>query len=115
VFCFEKKYFKEGKFVMSQISILNKDHVWSIDINKINESLVNFLINIGIFPTSSDQELIFTNHEIFNEDAKKLGWEGKEYPILISKLYSFNNWIEICFRLFKKDGFKLVRKQLFIF
>jgi hypothetical protein len=27
VFCFEKKYFKEGKFVMSQISILNKDHV----------------------------------------------------------------------------------------
>lgn len=106
---FEKTYFnKKNEKVVYELSILNKEEVLLYDEERINRSLVQYLIWQGIMPSLLNSTLIFEKGGRYGKIAKELGW-GEEYPVIISVLTTNQNWIEITLKIVARHIFKFRR------
>lgn len=112
---FEKIYFRDSLEIVHQFSLVNKNEIFKLDIEEINNSFTHFITYQGIVISSLTESIVYDDSlHYLNEIAKSLEWNG-DYPIDVSVLKTSNSWVEISVKIIRKSEFHFVKTSKFMY
>lgn len=102
---FSKRYYRDGKLIAIQFTVLNRKIIWEKNLEGFRDSIVKELFRQGVPIVRTSISIKLTRDKPFNKFAKELGW-NHEYPLEIIEARCKNGWVEKTIRITNKDAFE---------
>ncbi len=111
---FKKLFYKEDELQVAQVSFLNKNSIWGISDEKLENSLTKALALNGVIPNRIEQKVFFSDFKYLSKYFEELGYESDMALIEISEIGNDEGWIEFSIRIIKKDKVNFTKSQMII-